>query len=114
MIATVNIDDEKLFETLKLAISEGAIEGWGYVKVSPTTAISLIKDGESFDVFSVEGNEKLATMTKESVDEASVLLVNKFPQEFANIVTDYPLDGDMDILFQLCCFGKVIYHTLSY
>ena len=105
----VTIDDEKLFEAFEDAISEWAFAYWGYITISYREAVRRIKEGKSFDVFDAEGDEEIATVTMETVEYGFEVLINKYPNRFANIMSGNADIFDMDVLFQLCCFGDVIY-----
>lgn len=105
----VTIDDEKLFEAFEDAISERAFAYWGYITISYSEAVRRIKEGKSFDVFDTEDDEKVATVTMETVEKGFEALINEYPNRFANIMSDNADFFDMDVLFQLCCFGEVVY-----
>lgn len=105
----IKIRDEKLFDALESAICDGAFAYWGYADVNSDKAVRLINDGKSFDVFDVEDGEKLATVTKESIKKGFELFVNEYPMNFAHIIDETEDVWDTDILFQLCCFGELVY-----
>ena len=95
MVELGETTSDKLFEALELAIS--------------CDAFKRMREGKPLDVFDIEDNEKLATMTKEIIEEGFASMINEFPHEFANLMTDMGNTEDADILFQLCCFCEVMY-----
>lgn len=105
----VTIDDEKLFEAFEDAIGERVINYWGYATIGYSEAVRRINEGKSFDVFDAEDDEKVATVTMETVENGFEVLINEYPNRFANIMSDNADFFDMDVLFQLCCFGEVVY-----
>lgn len=105
---------DKLFEALEIAISYDAIGHWGYIKLSSyDDTFKRIREGKPIDVFDIEDNEKLATMTKESIRKGFELMINEFPHEFANLMTYIDDTEDTDILFQLCCFEEVMFNQID-
>lgn len=106
----VMIDSERLFEAFESAMIEGVINYWGFPIVSSGEAVRLVKEGKSFDIFDAEDyDEKLATVTIETIEKGFEVLVNEYPYVFANIIINNYDGFDMDTLFQLCCFGEVVY-----
>lgn len=105
----ITISNKKLFEALSNAISDNAIGYWGYTKASYEDVFNLIKRGKSIDVFDIDDDEKLATMTKESIENGVEVFVNEYTDSFANIMDETEDVLDTDILFQLCCFGELVY-----
>lgn len=65
--------------------------------------------GKEFKVRDIESNELLGVLSKKSMNEAGVLMMQKFPQHFKNVKNDNDDAETADVWFQLAVMKELIF-----